>query len=133
MAISSQCYSKKTSELRSDIKKLNQKISLKGRIIPQNIRHQTVKREFTINHKKNSSKKAHESNLLRYETCSIKGSKSVNQDYIKCGNDIWILCDDHGQYGHEVSEFVAEILYELLLQAKNKDEISMKKINEVFT
>jgi hypothetical protein len=31
-----------------------------------------------------------------YQISSIKGTKRVNQDTIKTGDNIWIVCDGHG-------------------------------------
>ena len=47
----------------------------------------------------------------RYESASLQGSKMFNQDYIICSDGIWILCDGHGEYGHEISEFVSKIMF----------------------
>jgi serine/threonine protein phosphatase PrpC len=47
-----------------------------------------------------------ERSQLRWEVSTIKGTKEVNQDCVKAGENVWIVCDGHGEHGHHVSRYV---------------------------
>ena len=62
----SQCNNKKISDIKSNRNNIEySKISLKGKILPQYVRHKTTKQEFTGPHK-TALKKAQETNQICY-------------------------------------------------------------------
>lgn len=69
---------------------------------------------------------------IKEETFSIRGTKPINQDTIKVGKGVWIVCDGHGQLGHEVSHFVANVLYELFMEYSKSEPISAQLLSRIF-
>jgi serine/threonine protein phosphatase PrpC len=77
--------------------------------------------------------KTQEDKPAHYEISSIKGTKEVNQDTIKTGDNVWIVCDGHGEHGHTVSWFVANTLFESFQERTEKEKCSKALLMDLFS